>query len=76
MIDIAGAVVAEEMIQLREGFRNIGPRAPVNQIDALPGMGVIKAKLARFFGRDRFCSPLDGGAEKQQDYGQASQNSL
>ena len=43
MIDLAGAMVAEKMIQPREGFRNVGRRVPVNQIDALSGMGVIKA---------------------------------
>src|SRR5689334_7687971 len=57
MIDLAGAMVAEEMIQPREGLRNVARRAPVNHIDALSGVGVIKAQMACVLGSDRFRSP-------------------
>ena len=40
MAQVASAMVAEEIIELRERFWNVLPITPVDDIDPLSGMGV------------------------------------
>ena len=56
MMHVAGAVVAKEMIQPRERLGKVIRAAPVNDIQAFLGMGVIKAKPP--FSRNRLSTRL------------------
>src|SRR5215475_13417643 len=44
MTNIAGPMIAQEKIELGERFRNVCVASPVNDVNALTGMGVVKQK--------------------------------
>lgn len=45
VLDVASAVIAEEMIELRLGFRKIDIATTIDHINVLAGVSVIEAKV-------------------------------
>ena len=52
VLDFAGAVVAEEMVELSLGVREVQVSPAVNDVDPFSGVGVIKAQVMFFRRRD------------------------
>jgi hypothetical protein len=56
-VDLAGAVIAQEAVQRREGFGNIGIADLIHNIDVLAGVGFLELELPlsveRSSGKDR-----------------------
>jgi hypothetical protein len=69
VLDVAGAMIAKEMVELFFGLRNIKIAAPVNDVDAFTGVRMIEAKIVFLGGRivrNRVPAALCGSGKKDQ----------
>jgi len=46
MMDLAGAVVAEELVELRQGFGNVGIPVSINDVQMFSRMRVVEPEMA------------------------------
>ena len=51
MFDVAGAMIAQKMIELCFRFWNIVMSATINDVNVFPCMRVVEAKMMLFLGR-------------------------
>ena len=51
MFDVAGAMIAKEMIQLFFSFRKIDIPTAIHDVNVLTRMRVVEAKMMLFLGR-------------------------